>query len=168
MALCAVGTAPNITAYLSRESVVQSVPTASPLTSCTRLSRSTRPLRPPASLLHNALFCEVVTSHCAGFVLCCLPLRALRVYKTGVMQSGLRWVCGWPVLWHQSGAAHIHLVSGLRPVMGDCPPAPPRGGTPSHRCIVACANTENIFSQCHHVCMQIWVTVITYYPSSQG
>ena len=168
MALCAVGTAPNITAYLSRESVVQSVPTASPLTSCTRLSRSTRPLRPPASLLHNALFCEVVTSHCAGFVLCCLPLRALRVYKTGVMQSGLRWVCGWPALWHQSGAAHIHLVSGLRPVMGDCPPAPQGGGTPSHRCIVACANTENIFSQCHHVCMQIWVTVITYYPSSQG
>lgn len=139
MALCAVGTAPNITAYLSRESVVQSVPTASPLTSCTRLSRSTRPLRPPASLLHNALFCEVVTSHCAGFVLCCLPLRALRVYKTGVMQSGLRWVCGWPVLWHQSGAAHIHLVSGLRPVMGDCPPCPPKGGNPkpslhSHLC----------------------------------
>ena len=148
MALCAVGTAPNITAYLSRESVVQSVPTASPLTSCTRLSRSTRPLRPPASLLHNALFCEVVTSHCAGFVLCCLPLRALRVKATGVMQSGLRWSRShsrlrFPVVarptrrrlralvvvvapWHWSGAA--------RCVLGQWPAASHVVCAPAHPC----------------------------------
>jgi hypothetical protein len=54
--------------------------------------------------------------------------------------------------------AAINLVE---PVMGDCPPAPPKGGAPSHRCIVVCANTENIFSECHHVCMRLLMTVIT-------
>ena len=52
----------------------------------------TPPLRPPASLLHNAAFCKVQGSRCAK-----APLGAphrfapFRVYKTGVMQSGLRW-----------------------------------------------------------------------------
>ena len=64
----------------------------------TRLSRGVRgscgarPLRPPASLLHNAAFCKVQGSRCAK-----APLGAphrfapIQVYKTGVMQSGLRW-----------------------------------------------------------------------------
>lgn len=57
-----------------------------------RGSCGTRPLRPPASLLHNAAFCEVCASRCAK-----APLGAAhrfapsRVHKTGVMQSGLRW-----------------------------------------------------------------------------
>ena len=64
----------------------------------TKLSRgvrgvcSVRPVRPPASLLHNAAFCKVQGSRCAK-----APLGAphrfapIQVYKTGVMQSGLRW-----------------------------------------------------------------------------
>lgn len=64
----------------------------------TRLSRgmrgscSTRPLRPPASLLHNAALPSVPASRCAK-----APLGAghrfapCRVKATGVMQSGLRW-----------------------------------------------------------------------------
>ena len=68
-----------------------------PCPGSTRLSRgvrgfcSVRPLRPHASLLHNAAFCKVQGSRCAK-----APLGAphrfapFRVYKTGVMQSGLR------------------------------------------------------------------------------
>ncbi len=53
---------------------------------------STRPLRPPASLLHNAALPSVPASRCAK-----APLGAghrfapYRVKATGVMQSGLRW-----------------------------------------------------------------------------
>ena len=52
----------------------------------------TRPLRPPASLLHNAALPSVPASRCAK-----APLGAghrfapCRVKATGVMQSGLRW-----------------------------------------------------------------------------
>ena len=53
---------------------------------------SARPLRPPAALLHNAAFCEVVTSHCAKASFCvAYRFAPSRVHKTGVMQSGLRW-----------------------------------------------------------------------------
>ena len=127
---------------------LQSVPTASPLTGCTRLSRSTRTLRPHASLLHKAAFQKVRGSRCAeaplGAPHRCAPSR---VSKTGLMQSGLRWVrshsrrrspgrgytpyappsarpCGVPAPWHQSGATRFVLVSGLRPVML-CLPRPP-------------------------------------------
>ena len=69
-----------------------------PCSSTTRLSRgvrglcSVRPLRPPASLLHNAALPSVPASRCAK-----APLDAghrfapSRVKATGVMQSGLRW-----------------------------------------------------------------------------
>jgi hypothetical protein len=57
-----------------------------------RGSCCTRPLRPPASLLHNAALPSVPGSRCAK-----APLGAghrfapCRVKATGVMQSGLRW-----------------------------------------------------------------------------
>jgi hypothetical protein len=57
-----------------------------------RGSCGTRPLRPPASLLHNAALPSVPASRCAK-----APLGAghrfapCRVKATGVMQSGLRW-----------------------------------------------------------------------------
>jgi len=64
----------------------------------TRLSRGVhgscgaRPLRPPASLLHNAALPSVSASRCAKAPLGaghrCAPCR---VKATGVMQSGLRW-----------------------------------------------------------------------------
>ena len=51
------------------------------------------PLRPPASLLHKAAFWKVWCSRCAeaplGAPHRCAPSR---VSKTGLMQSGLRWV----------------------------------------------------------------------------
>ena len=69
-----------------------------PCPSITRLSRgvrglcSVRPLRPPASLLHNAALPSVPASRCAKAPLGAgHRLRALRVKATGVMQSGLRW-----------------------------------------------------------------------------
>ena len=56
-------------------------------------SCGTRPLRPPASLLHNAAFCKVSASRCAEAPLGVAHRFApSRVSKTGVMQSGLRWV----------------------------------------------------------------------------
>ena len=59
-----------------------------------RGSCGTRPLRPPASLLHNAAFCKVLASRCAKLHLVSPTAGApSRVYKTGIMQSGLRW--GW-------------------------------------------------------------------------
>ena len=70
----------------------QPSPTARPGCLGVRGSCGTHPLRPPASLLHNAAFCEVCASRCAK-----APLGAAhrfapsRVHKTGVMQSGLRW-----------------------------------------------------------------------------
>ena len=52
----------------------------------------TRPLRPPASLLHNAVFCKVQGSRSAKAPLGVAHRFApSRVSKTGVMQSGLRW-----------------------------------------------------------------------------
>ena len=57
-----------------------------------RGSCGARPLRPPASLLHNAALPSVPASRCAK-----APLGAghrfapCRVKATGVMQSGLRW-----------------------------------------------------------------------------
>jgi hypothetical protein len=57
-----------------------------------RGSCGTRPLRPPALLLHNAAFCEVCTSRFAKAPLGVAHRFApSRVHKTGVMQSGLRW-----------------------------------------------------------------------------
>ncbi len=110
-----------------------------------RGSCGTHPLRPPASLLHNAALPSVPASRYAK-----APRGAghrfapRRVKATGVMQSGLRWsgrtAVGAPrslarptrrhlralvvvvALWHQSGAARIVLVSGLRPVMWCVPP----------------------------------------------
>ena len=70
----------------------QPSPAARPGCRGVRGSCGTRPLRPPASLLHNAAFCEVCASRCAK-----APLGAghrfapYRVKATGVMQSGLRW-----------------------------------------------------------------------------
>ena len=67
-------------------------PRSTKLSRGVRGSCGARPLRPPASLLHNAAFCEVCASRCAK-----APLGAAhrfapsRVHKTGVMQSGLRW-----------------------------------------------------------------------------
>ena len=60
--------------------------------STTRGSCGSRPLRPPAALLHKAALPSVPGSHCAEApFLCRSPLRALRVKATGIMQSGLRW-----------------------------------------------------------------------------
>ena len=51
-----------------------------------------RPLRPPATLLHNAAFWKVLASRSAKAPLGVAHRFApLRVSKTGVMQSGLRW-----------------------------------------------------------------------------
>ena len=64
----------------------------------TRGGGGTRPLRPPASLLHKAALPSVPSSHCAK-----APFgashrwRALRVKATGLMQSGLRW--RWWLSW---------------------------------------------------------------------
>ena len=61
---------------------------------------SARPLRPHASLLHNAAFCEVFASRCAKAPLSVAHRFApSRVHKTGVMQSGLRWGCGCRGTW---------------------------------------------------------------------
>ena len=121
----------------------------------TRLSRGvrgscgTRPLQPPASLLHNAPLPSVPASRCAK-----APLGAghrfapCRVKATGVMQSGLRWVRShsrlrFPVVarptrrrlralvvvvasWHQSGAA--------RCVVGQWPAASHMVFAPAHPC----------------------------------
>ena len=61
----------------------------------TKLSRGscgTRPLRPPASLLHNAALPSVPDSRCAKAPLgACHRFAPCRVKATGVMQSGLRW-----------------------------------------------------------------------------
>ena len=57
-----------------------------------RGSCGTRPLRPPAALLHKAAFCKVLASRSAKAPLGVAHRFApLRVSKTGVMQSGLRW-----------------------------------------------------------------------------
>ncbi len=70
----------------------QPSPAARPGCRGVRGSCGTRPLRPPASLLHNAALPSVPASRCAK-----APLGAghrfapCRVKATGVMQSGLRW-----------------------------------------------------------------------------
>jgi hypothetical protein len=70
----------------------QPSPTAWPGCRGVRCSCGARPLRPPASLLHNAALPSVPASRCAK-----APLGAghrsapCRVKATGVMQSGLRW-----------------------------------------------------------------------------
>ena len=57
-----------------------------------RRSCGTRPLRPPAPLLHNAAFQKVLCSRCAKASLGAHHRFApLQVSKIGVMQSGLRW-----------------------------------------------------------------------------
>ena len=100
MALPAGGSAPNITAFVVRESVdlvsgqcgVPQWPGTTRLSLGVRGFCSVRPLRPPASLLHNAALPSVPTSRCAKAPLGVgHRLRALRVKATGVMQSGLRW-----------------------------------------------------------------------------
>ena len=123
-----------------------------PCPSTTRLSRGVRgscsacPLRPPASLLHNAALPSVPASRCAK-----APLGAghrfapCRVKATGVMQSGLRWSrshsrrrfpvvgtpyappsarpCGYRGTWGIGQALRaVWLVSGLRPVVWCVPP----------------------------------------------
>jgi hypothetical protein len=142
---------------LARVSVVQSVPTASPLASCTRLSRSTRTLRPPASLLHNALFCEVVTSHCA---------KAPFVLPTASRPAGLqnRRYVKWPSLvgWLACTVASVrrcahspsqwpaasHVVCApahpcASPLRGISPARwsarPPPEGAPSARAVCRCS-----------------------------
>ena len=134
-----------------------------------RGSCGTRPLRQ-----------SYITPHCSQcppvsrkLLLWQPPLRALWVKATGVMQNCLRWSGHTAVgasrslarptrrrlralvvgvaPWHQSGAARIVLVSGLRPVIGVCPrpplcfaaarhqpcalvcPSAPRGGSLSPR-----------------------------------
>ena len=70
----------------------QPSPAARPRSRGVRGSCGARPLRPPASLLHNAALPSVPASRCAK-----APLGAghrfapCRVKATGVMQSGLRW-----------------------------------------------------------------------------
>ena len=70
----------------------QPSPAARPGCRAVRGTCGTRPLRPPASLLHNAALPSVPASRCAK-----APLGAghrfapCRVKATGVMQSGLRW-----------------------------------------------------------------------------
>jgi hypothetical protein len=126
-----------------------------PYPSATKLSRGVRgscgarPLRPPASLLHNAALPSVPASRCAKAPLGaghrCAPYR---VKATGVMQSGLRWRRShsrrrFPVVarptrrhlralvvvvapWHQPGAA--------RCVVGQWPAASHVVCTPAHPC----------------------------------
>ncbi len=71
----------------------QPSPAARPGCRGVRGSCGARPLRPPASLLHNAALPSVPASRCAK-----APLSAghrfapCRVKATGVMQSGLHWV----------------------------------------------------------------------------
>lgn len=127
---CALGVkAPNITAFLVREFVVSvsgqgGVP---PCPGCTRLSRGTRPLRPHASLLHKAAFYKVCASRCAKAPLGVTHRYApYRVYKIGLMQSGLRWRWVLSSAVHQSGASRFVVVSGLWPFIL-CLPPPTRG-----------------------------------------
>jgi hypothetical protein len=86
--------------YLVRCSVISAsghggLPPCPRITKLSRVVRgfcSVRPLRPPASLLHNAALPSVSASRCAKAPLGAgHRLRALRVKATGVMQSGLRW-----------------------------------------------------------------------------
>ena len=159
MALHAGGSAPNITAFLLLEFValvsgqcgVPQWPGTTRLSRGVRGSCGIRPLRPPASLLHNAAFCEVFASRYAKAALGVVHrLRAL----TGLQN---RPYAKWPELgagesavgaprshsrptrrrlhallavvapWHQSGASRSVLVSGLRPVMLCVPPPAHRG-----------------------------------------
>lgn len=66
------------------------------------------PLRPPAALVHNAAFQKVQGSRCAkaslGAPHRCAPSR---VSKTGLMQSGLRWI--------RSHSRRRSPVAGTRP-----------------------------------------------------
>lgn len=89
-----------------------------------RGSCDTRPLRPLASLLHNAALPSVPASRCAW---CRSPLRALRVKVTGVMQSGLYW-----------NRSHSHQCF---PVVGT-PYAPPS----THPC--GCRSTVALVRRC--------------------
>ena len=90
---------PNITAFLSRASVAlvsghggYTLASKHEAVAWYSVHCGTRPLRPPASLLHKAPFCKVLASRSAkaplGVAHRCAPSR---VYKTGLMQSGLRW-----------------------------------------------------------------------------
>jgi hypothetical protein len=70
----------------------QPLPAAQPRSPGVHGSCGARPLRPPASLLHNAALPLVPASRCAKAPLGaghrCAPCR---MKKTDVMQSGLRW-----------------------------------------------------------------------------
>ena len=106
----------------------------------TKLSRGlrgscgARPLRPPASLLHNAAFYKVVASRCArpalGFVHRCAPSR---VYKTHPMQS----TC-----------AGCGRVSRWRSPVASAPYAPPPGRPGSSRGAVALVRRSALWSWC--------------------
>ncbi len=70
----------------------QPSPAARPRSRCVRGTFGTRPLRPPASLLHNAALPSVPASRCAKAPLGARHrLAPCRLKATGVMQSGLRW-----------------------------------------------------------------------------
>lgn len=70
----------------------QPSPAARPCSRGVRGSCGARPLRPPASLLHNAALPSVPASRCAKVTLGGGHRFApCRVKATGVMQSGLRW-----------------------------------------------------------------------------
>jgi hypothetical protein len=70
----------------------QPSPAARPGSRGLRGSYGARPLRPPASLLHNAALPSVPASRCAKALLGVGHRFApCRVKATGVMQSGLRW-----------------------------------------------------------------------------
>ncbi len=121
MALCACGIAPNITAFVLRESVVlvsghggvPPCPITTKLSRDVRDSRDTCPLRPPASLLHKAAFWKVLASRCAKAPLGVAHRFApWRVSKIGLMQSGLRW---------------CRRVSRRRSPVAGAPYAPPTG-----------------------------------------
>jgi hypothetical protein len=106
----------------------------------TKLSRGlrgscgARPLRPPASLLHNAAFYKVVASRCAraalGFVHRCAPSR---VYKTHPMQS----TC--------AGRGH---VSRWRSSVASAPYAPPPGRPGGWRDAMASVRRSALWSWC--------------------
>jgi hypothetical protein len=109
---------------------------------------SVRPLRPPASLLHNAALPSVAASHYAKAPFgVAHRLRSLRVEATGVEQSCLRWrrshsrrrfpvaglpyappsvaLVGVPAPWHQSGAARCAVGQWPAASHMVCAPAHP-------------------------------------------
>ena len=89
---CSVRCSADMASARLRIVLDQPSPAARPGSRGVRGSCGARPLRPPASLLHNAAFWKVLASRSAKAPLGVAHRFApLRVSKTGVMQSGLRW-----------------------------------------------------------------------------